>query len=85
MSDQECTRCGHDRRLHRKPTKREPWTCPVHIGYAADERGIERARFCPCSGFTTAVLPAGESLEFGRHRLPQDEAETAPAWPPIRG
>lgn len=69
MSDGVCTRCGHDRWAHHKPTMREPRGC-----------GLIN---CECFSYTVAVLPEGERLEFGKHRLEQGEAETAPAWPPL--
>jgi hypothetical protein len=75
MSDSTCTRCGHEMREHRKPTKRDPQTC-MDCSHVGNVNG--------CPGYTCAVLPEGERLEFGRHRLPQDKAETAPGWPPIR-
>lgn len=76
MSDGICTRCGHGRREHRRWTKRQPWACAIDPTWP---RG-----FCECPSFTQEILPPeGEQLEFGVHRLPQDEAETAPAWPPL--
>jgi hypothetical protein len=47
------------------------------------EWGFDEPIPCECPGFTTEILPEGERLEFGKHRLPADEAETAPAWPPL--
>ena len=91
MSDGDCTRCGHDRRDHQRPTKVRLSHCIVH---GPDAQVVHTAKggrtwtsleptWCPCMGYTVAVLPQSERLEFGKHRLPQDEAETAPAWPPL--
>jgi Zn ribbon nucleic-acid-binding protein len=87
----DCTRCGHGKRSHHKPTRRDPTHCymltgerrMVHHVVGKIEYDLEQQDACPCEGFTVAVLPEGERLEFGKHRLPQDEAETAPAWPPL--
>lgn len=79
MSDGTCTRlgCGHEMREHRKPTKRDPQCC-----MDCWRHGIVPG----CTGYTCAVFPTeSDRLEFGRHRLNQDEAETAPAWPPLKG
>jgi hypothetical protein len=73
LSDGTCTRCGHEYLDHRLWGKAKG-QCE-HFDPGAP---------CGCSGYTVAVLPQGERLEFGKHRLPQDEAETAPAWPPIK-
>jgi len=40
---------------------------------------------CECKAFDNSVLPDdGERLEFGKHRVRADVAETAPAWPPLK-
>ena len=90
MSDDDCTRCGHGKLVHHKPVKRDPTNCYTTVGEALVTRWVGGNRWqqtelvpCPCTGFTVAVLPEGERLEFGKHRLPQEEAETAPAWPPL--
>jgi hypothetical protein len=90
MSDGDCTRCGHGKRMHHKPTRRDPTNCYMTVGthrvqhvIGGHEWGFDEPIPCSCPGFTVAILPAGERLEFGVHRLPQDEAETAPAWPPL--
>jgi hypothetical protein len=82
--DGDCTRCGNEKRDHHKPTKRDPTHCYVRVGGHENADGfIFDDAPCPCSGYTVAVLPEGERLEFGKHRLEQEEAETAPAWPPL--
>lgn len=78
MADGDCTLCGHERRSH------ERWKGQCLFPVEGVDAKTGRRLICHCTHFTTAVLPAGERLEFGRHRLPQDEAELAPAWPPIR-
>lgn len=93
MNDGICTRCGHGKIPHHKPTRRDPTHCymlsgekrTVHHVVGKIEYDLEQLAPCPCVGFTEEALPAGERLEFGRHRLPQDEAETAPIWPPLPG
>jgi hypothetical protein len=80
VSDGVCTRCGHKRLDHHKPSKRRPVGCEP---FEELVRGYPMRSQCPCTGYTVAVLPQGERLEFGKHRLPQDEAETAEGWPPL--
>ncbi len=72
-AESDCTRCGHEMLEHRQQRRRRAECC----------MGCWRMGQVPgCSGYACAVLPeAGERLEFGKHRLPQDESETAPAWP----
>lgn len=43
------------------------------------------AQRCACAGYEAiSELPReGERLEFGRHRIPPEDAETAPAWPSL--
>jgi hypothetical protein len=90
MSDGDCTRCGHGKQCHHKPTKRDPTNCYMTVGERTVTHTLGGHSWpsqelipCDCLGYTVAVLPEGERLEFGRHRLPQDEAETALAWPPL--
>jgi hypothetical protein len=92
VSDGDCTRCGHSHYDHQRPTKQRRTACTVRGPDVNVERIDKRSgrtwtsrepTWCPCIGYTVAVLPKGERLEFGRHRLPQDEAETAEAWPPL--
>ena len=80
MSDGDCTRCGHGYYKHNKDRRMRTPPCSV---WESDPEARFGGDYCSCSGFTVAVLPTGERLEFGKHRLPQDEAETAPAWPPL--
>lgn len=82
--DNDCTRCGHSKRAHRKPTRTLPRACTHRDNEVENKDGfLVGGTPCECTGYTVAVLPRGERLEFGRHRLPQEEAETAPAWPPL--
>lgn len=40
---------------------------------------------CSCAAFDllTDLPKPGERLEFGKHRIPAKDAETAPAWPSL--
>jgi hypothetical protein len=77
VSDQHCTKCGHDRWDHSPslPSGAPRWpSC----------KGRDKGGSCRCSGWDVSRLPAkGERLELGKHRQRQEDAETAPAWPPL--
>lgn len=73
MNDEDC-RCGHSRLHHRARG------CAEIVA----ERSWLDFDICPCRRFDSSRLPAtGERLEFGKHRLSVEEAESAPAWPSL--
>lgn len=75
MSDDLC-QCGHARMDHKYRGDHRSQCQKI-----VNERTWLDFDSCSCKQFDNSVLPApGERLEFGRHRQPEDAAETAPAW-----
>lgn len=85
MSEGIC-HCGHERYQHAAAY------CAMarHTDDGGGDEFVWHGRLgrwmtrCPCPGYDDSVLPIdGERLEFGKHRQPAPEAETAPAWPSL--